>query len=230
MQKTMNLSLQTEELFADNLKQRLDPSLYADDFIEDCLLNTKQLHQETSDSSTLLFYAMLTLGRHTKGSPAVQKFTALYKELGNEECAAIVHSGNYREQDLAFFWSTSQDLSHLFELSSVAPIKTYISNENVRQLSNTIMKDDWIDYAFHEVDKIPSEIPPRHWGLYNVPDATLTYDTAEFAVLDKDGRPIRQLCSSYYQHVYFTEMFRDIFSLKKWSSIATTKQQSSKTH
>ena len=75
----MSVSLKTEPLFADTLRGRLDYSLTKDDFIECCLENTKLLHQETNDSSQLLFYAMLILGKHTKGSNAVQQFTHLFK-------------------------------------------------------------------------------------------------------------------------------------------------------
>jgi hypothetical protein len=205
----MNLTLKTEELFAVCLKERLDYSLPRIEFIENCLYNTKQLHLETDDSSALLFYAMLTLGRFTKGTSAVQQFTELFKALGNDECATIVNTGRYRKQDLAFYWSTSKDLTHLFEPSAISAVQTFSSSDQVRHLSKTIMSEEWSDYAFHEVDKIPSEIAPRNWGLYNLQDATIAYDTAEFAVLDYLGKPVLNLCSEKYQHVYFTDMFRD---------------------
>jgi len=205
----MNASPKTEELFADNLKARLNPALVRNDFIEDCLFQTRQLHNETNNTSILLFYAMLTLGRHTKGTSAVQKFTQLYKELGNEECAEIVNSCRYRECDLAFYWSTTQDLSRLFEPSLLSPVQTYSSHKDVRNLSSTIMNGEWDNYTFYEVDKMPAKLAPKNWGLYNVPNATIAYDTAEFAVLDDEGRPVLKLCSANYQHVYFTNMFRD---------------------
>ncbi len=207
----MSVSLKTEPLFADTLKGRLDYSLTKDDFIECCLENTKLLHQETNDSSQLLFYAMLILGKHTKGSNAVQQFTRLFKEMGNVECADIVHNGAYRSKDLEFYWSTSRDLSHLFTPSSEKPINTYSSSEADRDLDKPLMSDVWTDYAFYEVDKIPNHKKPRNWHLYKVKNATLAYDTAEFVVLDSIGNPVIDLCSAKYQHVYFTDMFRDYY-------------------
>ncbi|MFT6301589.1 MAG: hypothetical protein ACJAY2_000770 [Pseudomonadales bacterium] len=206
----MNLSLKNDDIFADSLKKRLDYSLPRDEFIRNCLDNTTQLHQETNDSSALLFYAMLTLGRFTKGTSAVQRFTELFKELGNDDCATIVSTGNYRKQDLAFYWSTSNDLSHLFEHSTITAVTTYSSSDQIRHLSKTIMCDEWSDYPFHEVDKIPAQIAPKNWGLYNLQEATIAYDTAEFVVLDRLNKPVINLCSANYQHLYFTEMFGDL--------------------
>lgn len=205
----MNVMLKTEPLSAVILSERIDFNLPRDEFLESCLLNTKQLHQETNDSSILLYFVMLAVGKMTKGSPAVQKFTELFKELGNEECANIVHTGQYRKQDLEFYWTSSDDLTHLFEPSTISAAEVFKSSEETRHLAKTLMSDEWTDYAFHEVDKMPLEKKPRLWRLYQLENATIAYDTAEFAVLDYSGKPILDLCSAKYMHVYFTPMFRD---------------------
>lgn len=202
-------SLKPDQLSAEVLRERVDHSLRGDAFIDSCVSNARQLHEETEDRSALLFYAMLALGRFTKGTNTIQRFSELYNELGNDHCADIVNAGNYTAQDLAFYWSTSIDLSHLFTASAIAPVKTFSSSEHDRQLSKTIMSEDWNDYTFHEVDKMPASKKPRHWGLYDLQDATIAYDTAEFVVLDHLARPVINLCSTKYQHVYFTAKFGD---------------------
>lgn len=205
----MDLAFQTEEFCADSLKAHIDTALPRDEFISSCLQHTRRLHQLTNDRSVLLFYAMLTLGRFTKGTAALQQFSQLFDELGEVECANIVTTGEYRKEDLAFYWSISTDLSHLFEPSKASAVERFSSCAETRQLSDTIMQDEWSDYAFHEVDKIPTRIEPRHWRLYKLQNATIAYDTAEFVVLDHAGNPVIDLCSSHYQHIYFTHMFKD---------------------
>ena len=207
------LLAQKEEIIcADKLKETLNYSLSGDSFIEQCLDNTRLLNERTDDTSTLLFYAMTALGRFTKGPPVVQKFTELFNELGRNECAFIVQTCSYREQDLAFYLSTSDSLSSLFESSSVQPIETYATADKDRSVNGAVMKTEWSNYEFYEIDKIPKKIGKRHWCLYDLQNVTIIYDTAEFAVLDCTGKPILDLCSSNYQHVYFTKMFREYFN------------------
>ena len=187
--------------------------------IQACLEATRRVATETDDRSVLLFFAMLALGRHPKGTSAKSDFVALYAELGLEECSRVVSNCNYCASDLAFFWSSHQDFSNLFENSEQEPVKTYQTCEHPRPLPKSIMSDEWGDYPFHEFDLYPDPLPPKYWNLYQIDDATIIYDTTECVVLDSTGRPINELCSRDYQHVFFTKKFGD--SLEQIRGIAT---------
>lgn len=205
----MSALLKEQTITAEILRQRLDYTLARVQFIEHCVENTRALCNETDDESALLFFAMLTLGRFTAGSTAVQDFTRLFRELDRQELADIVESSSYRAEDLAFFWSTTKDISNLFCPSPVETTEEYQSSELPRPVHDTIMKNEWRDYAFYEIDKVSSSLNPRKWALYNLDNATIAYDTAQFVVLDDAHRPVMDLCSKNYQHVYFTDMFRE---------------------
>ena len=191
----------------DALRERVDQSLAGQQLVQACLQATRTLAEETDERSVLLFYAMLALGRHPKGTSAIADFTVLFSELGLQECANTVRSGQYCALDLAFFWSSDRDFTRLFEASELTPARTYRSSTHARALPKTIMFDEWGECPFFEFDAITDPLPPRQWHLYHLDDATIVYDTTEFAVLDACGRPVPDLCSHHYQHVFFTPGF-----------------------
>ncbi len=195
------------DLTAEVLHARVNHEHAGQALVEDCLSNTRVLATETTERSALLYFAMTVLGQHPKGTSAVSDFTALFTELGLTECAETVRTGRYQAEDLAFFWSGSCDFSRLFEASDLAPAETYSTCEQHRPLSGTLMSDEWEDNEFYVFDTLKDSLPPKNWHLYQVENATIVYDTTEFAVLDSSGRPVPDLCSQFYQHVFFTPLF-----------------------
>lgn len=192
---------------SENLRARVNHSHAGQRFIQDCLNNTRKLASETNDRSVLLFFAMTALGKHPKGTSAVADFTALFAELGLQECAQAVRSGRYCAEDLSYFWSRDKDFSRLFEPSDIAPVEVFKTCEHARPLPRTVMFEEWDESGFHEFDTIKDPMPSKSWELYNLDNATILYDTTEFVVLDVLGRPIADLCSRFYQHVFFTSLF-----------------------
>lgn len=195
------------ELDTSMLRLRVDEKLCGQQLVQACLKATRELADETSDRSVLLFFAMLTIGRHPKGTSAVQDFSALFAELGLNECSQCVRDADYCASDLAFFWSAQCDFSRLFEKSNLTPVKTFKTHQHPIEVPKPIMYAEWGESPFHEFDVFSDTLQPKHWNLYDVSDATIIYSMTEFAVLDQSGRPIIELCSGKYQHVFFTECF-----------------------
>lgn len=193
---------------AKELHSRIKAIANREELIQHCLDNTRTLHKETENTSELLFFAMIILGKYVKGTNAVHDFINLYKELGLHECAGKIATGIYTADDLAYFWSTDKINPNWFESSNVEPIDEYKTSNGKRPITPTLMGADWGDFDFHEIDKVPAAINPRSWGLYRLENATILYDTAEFVVLDEDERPIPALSTKYYAHVFFSENFR----------------------
>ena len=208
----MNTSTTSVNITAEILKPRVDWTKSGYLFVENCLENTERLSEETSDVSTLLYFAMVALGRFTRGTPAVNDFVSLFESLGLSECSERVGKSSYKEEDLAFYWSSTTPLGHYFYPSIKEPSRIYQTCNKPRRVNKQIMSDIWEKEPFFEIDKIPECLAERSWNLYELEDVTIIYDTAEFAVLDSLGRPVLPLCSPNYQHVYFTQMFKNFAS------------------
>ena len=203
-------TVSTPILTAEYLQTWVDHGHSHQKFVEDCLSNTRALIPQTNDRSVLLFFAMTALGKHPKGTSAVADFTALFNEFGLVECANAVRTGDYQADDLSFFWSSNRDFSNLFEDSKIKPAKTYNTCEHTRLLAKTIMDEEWGD-DFYVFDSLQETLAPKSWHQYIVHNATILYDTTEFAILDESGHPVPDLCSEYYQHVFFTASFGEQF-------------------